>query len=88
MFRASQSILTANFGVDSLSGLFWANFRQVSATFLNTKNSETAEANRLKLRLLRGSPSCYEPAKSELSGSNSRKVIFRSFDPTVSLGVG
>jgi hypothetical protein len=55
--------------------------------FLNANNSETAEASPLKLRLLRGSPRRYEPAKSERSRFNSKKVSFRTFDPTVSRGV-
>jgi hypothetical protein len=40
-----------------------------------------AEASQLKLRLLRGSPRRYEPAKSELSGFNRKKFNFRTFDP-------
>jgi hypothetical protein len=48
---------------------------------LNANNSETAGASPLKLRLLRGSPRRYEPAKSECSGSNSKKVNFQFFDP-------
>ena len=55
---------------------------------MNSINPETAEASQLKLRLLRGSPRRYEPAKSELSGFNRKKSIFELSTPTVSRGVG
>jgi hypothetical protein len=55
---------------------------------LNSNNPETAEASQLKLRLLRGSPRRYEPAKSELSGFNRKKSILELSTPTVSRGVG
>jgi hypothetical protein len=53
----------------------------------NANNSETAEASQLELRLLRGLPRRYEPAKSEISRFNSKTVNFRTFNPTVSRGV-
>jgi hypothetical protein len=42
---------------------------------------------RSNFALLRGSPRGYEPAKSKLFRSNRKKVIFRTFEPTVSPGV-
>jgi hypothetical protein len=44
--------------------------------FLNVSNLEMAKVSPLKLQQLCGSPCCYKPAKSELSRSNSNKVIF------------
>jgi hypothetical protein len=58
-------------------GEFSTGFRN----FLNANNSKTAEASLLELWLLRGSPRRYEPAKSGLSRSNSKKINFRTFDP-------
>jgi hypothetical protein len=87
MFDASLSTfqpISVSMVRNRIFGEFLTGFRD----FLNANNSETAEASQLKLRLLRGSPRRYEPAKSELSRFNSKKVNFRTFDPTVSRGVG
>jgi hypothetical protein len=65
MFDASLSTfqpISVSIASRPIFGEFLTGFRD----FLNANNSETAEASPLKLRLLRGSPRRYEPAKSEL----------------------
>jgi hypothetical protein len=87
MFDASLSTFQPISVSIASKAYFWRIFDGFR-DFLNANNSETAEASPLKLRLLRGSPRRYEPAKSERSRFNSKKVNFRTFDPTVSRGVG
>jgi hypothetical protein len=87
MFDASVSILLP-ISVSIASKAYFGEFLTGFRHFLNAINSETAKASPLKLRLLRGSPCRYDPAKSERSEFNNKKVSFRTFDPTVSLGWG
>jgi hypothetical protein len=68
--------------------VFLTNFFTDVRDFLNSNNPETAEASQLNLRLLRGSPRRYKPAKFELSRFNRKKSIFERSTPTVSRGVG
>jgi hypothetical protein len=86
--RRVTAFLPADYGVDSSKGLFLAKCFTGFRDFLNANNSEAAEANPLELRLLRGSSCRYESAKSEICRFSSKKVSFRTFDPTVSRGVG